>query len=67
MPNSVIEAIQLGIWDFEPEEKESDEFARTAALPGSTQKLDVLAERVRQGQPLWHPRDRRDYVDEGEE
>ena len=66
MPNSVIEAIQLGIWDFEPEDKEFDEYSSTPALPGSEEKLNVLAERISQGQPLWHPSDRRSYV-EGDE
>ena len=67
MPNSVIEAIQLGIWDFEPEDKEFDEYASTGALPGSEEKLSVLAERLSQGQPLWHPSDRISYVDTDEE
>jgi hypothetical protein len=35
----------------------------TAALPGSTEKLDVLAERLAQGVPLWHQDDRLTYND----
>jgi hypothetical protein len=35
-------------------------------MPGSAEKLDVLAERLRMGLPLWHPRDRRCYDDNEE-
>jgi len=40
---------------------ETEDFAPTDAPAGSRSKLDVLAERVRKGQPLWHPKDRSDY------
>jgi hypothetical protein len=30
-------------------------------MPGTTDKLSVLAERVRLGLPLWHPSDRQEY------
>lgn len=67
MPNSVLEAIKLGLWDFEPKQQvESEQFRATGAMPGTTAKLDVLAERVRLGLPLWHPSDRQDYDDEDE-
>ena len=57
MPKSVLEAIRMGIWDFEPEESgHSDEHA-TLAMPGTQKKLDELARRVEQGLPLWHPAD----------
>ena len=36
----------------------SGEFAATDAEPGSREKLDILADRIRQGMPLWHPEDR---------
>jgi hypothetical protein len=45
--------------DFVPQE--GDEFSATAAPAGSREKLEVLAERVRRGEPLWHPEDRPDY------
>jgi hypothetical protein len=45
--------------DFLP--AETDEFAATDAPAGSRAKIDVLAERVLQGQPLWHAKDRSDY------
>ena len=35
----------------------TDEFMRTYAAPGSREKLEVMAQRVRQGSPLWHPND----------
>ena len=60
MPTSVFDAIQLGVWDFEPDESPSGEFDPTEALPGSSEKLDVLAERLRRGLPLWHASDRLD-------
>lgn len=60
MPNSVLDAIKLGYWDFEPEEVETGEFAATGAMPGTSAKLSILADRVRQGLPLWHPSDRQD-------
>ena len=45
--------------DFVP--RVDKEFTPTAAPAGSTEKLDALAERVRQGFPLWHDEDRFDY------
>jgi hypothetical protein len=45
--------------DFVP--VENDEFAGTDAPAGSKAKLEVLAERILRGMPLWHPEDRSDY------
>lgn len=45
--------------DFVP--KETADFVGTDAPAGSRAKLDVLAERVQRGHPLWHPEDRADY------
>lgn len=64
MPTSVLEAIKLGMWDFEPAEAVEQPFDSTAALPGSKEKLDVLADRVRQGLPLWHSSDRLYFEDD---
>jgi hypothetical protein len=61
---SVLEAIKLGIWDYEPEQIEERRFASTRAMPGTDEKLEVLAQRIRSGLPLWHHADRRDYDDE---
>ena len=45
--------------DFVPHKDE--EFHATLSPAGSKEKLDVLAERVLRGEPLWHPEDRADY------
>ena len=63
MSNSVLDAIRDGNWDFEPEQMTEEQFISTEALPGTNEKLDVLAERIRAGLPLWHPEDRRTYDD----
>ena len=63
MPKSILEAIKLGFWDFEPPDVESRLFDATDAMPGTREKLIAMAERVRDGLPLWHPRDR-DEMDE---
>lgn len=61
MPRSVLEAIRNGEWNYEPELQASEGMEATRALPGTREKLDVLATRLRLGQPLWHPHDRLDY------
>jgi hypothetical protein len=58
---SVLEAIKQGVWNFEPERVEEQSFDSTRAMPGTDEKLEVLAERVRSGLPLWHGGDRTDY------
>jgi hypothetical protein len=45
--------------DFAP--VASEHFKPTDAPAGSRAKLDILAERVKRGEPLWHPEDRGDY------
>jgi len=45
--------------DFAP--RMDEDFKATQAPAGSREKLDVLAERIRSGQPLWHEEDRSDY------
>jgi hypothetical protein len=45
--------------DFIPQP--SDDFSATDAPAGSRAKIEVLAERVQRGLPLWHPDDRTDY------
>ena len=63
MPNSILEAIEQGIWDFEPDEIVESRYGSTDALPGSSAKLKILADRIAKGQPLWHPNDRMTYED----
>jgi hypothetical protein len=63
VPETVLEAIKLGQWDFEPKDVEFEEFEACGAMPGTEAKLLALAERVRLGLPLWHPSDRQDCED----
>ena len=63
MPHSVLEAIKLGIWDYEPEDCKQTAYKATRALPGTGEKLEVMAQRVRRVLPLWHPHDRMTYDD----
>ena len=62
-PDSILEAIRMRLWDYEPNEVGEAQFNSTEALPGTRNKLDVLAERAREGLPLWHSSDYRDYDD----
>ncbi|MDP6442572.1 MAG: hypothetical protein QGG36_10155 [Pirellulaceae bacterium] len=66
MPDSILEAIKQGLWDYEPEVERPTSYASTGALPGSHEKVTILASRVQDGLPLWHPEDRRSF-DEREE
>jgi len=67
VPRSVLEAIKQGDWNFEPTGQGPVTLKATAALPGTTEKLDVLAERLKQGLPLWHKDDRLSYDDRDDE
>lgn len=49
--------------DFAPED---DDKERTVALPGSPEKISVLARRVMEGVELHHPKDVRNYEDAAE-
>jgi hypothetical protein len=60
VPKSVLEAIKMGIWDFEPREIEFNRFEASNAMPGTREKLMLLAERAQRGLPLWHVADRDD-------
>ncbi len=45
--------------DFIP--TKSGGYSPTDAPAGSKAKLDILAQRILSGAPLWHPEDRADY------
>jgi hypothetical protein len=60
VPRSVLEAIKLGIWDFEPADVELTKFEACDAMPGTKEKLSLLVERAQRGLPLWHAEDRDD-------
>lgn len=64
MHKSILDAIKDGEWDYEPEEITESRFSPTGAMPGTREKLSVLADRVRSGLPLWHGHDRVEYDDE---
>ena len=38
-----------------------EDYSATEAPAGSDAKIEVLANRVLRGEPLWHPDDRHDY------
>ncbi len=61
--DSVLEAIRNGQWDFEPEGVNPEEFDSTNSLPGTEDKIKILADRAKDGLPLWHPSDRRSFDD----
>jgi hypothetical protein len=62
----VLDAIREGNWNFEPEAIDQSNFPATRAIPGTREKLRVLAERVSAGLPLWHEKDRPDYEEPAE-
>lgn len=61
MHKNVLDAIRDGDWLFEPEEVDPNRYQATNAIPGTKDKLHILAERARAGLPLWHEQDRADY------
>lgn len=63
MTESVLDAIRNGQWDYEPIDVPEGRYHSTEALPGSDEKIDILANRARSGLPLWHSSDRRSYDD----
>lgn len=60
---SILQAIEQGEWDYEPDELTSQQYDSTYAMPGSDEKLAILAERAQRGLPLWHDEDRLSYDD----
>ena len=61
MVRNVFEAILESGHDEDFVPVETDEFFATEAPAGSRQKIEVLAQRVLRGEPLWHSDDRSDY------
>lgn len=61
---NVLDAIKLGEWNFEPSAMEDSQFDPTGAMPGTIEKLSVLAQRVEAGLPLWNGNDRTEYDDD---
>lgn len=61
MARSIIDAIKQGDWTFEPANQQPPDMKATTAMPGTAEKIDILARRLAQGEPLFHPRDRVSY------
>ena len=57
---NVFEIIELYGHDENFEPHATTEFIPTAAPAGSRQMIDILAERIQRGMPLWHPEDSTD-------
>ena len=57
---NVFEIIELYGHDENFEPHHTEDFAPTSAPAGSKQKIDILAERIQRGMPLWHPEDSTD-------
>ena len=54
---NVFEIIELYGHDENFEPVKTEAFTPTTAPAGSRQKIDILAERIQRGMPLWHPED----------
>ncbi len=63
MTKSVLEAIKQGEWSYEPERVDENRYDATTAMPGTDEKLTIMAARVEAGLPLWHGHDRTEYDD----
>ena len=57
---NVFEIIELYGHDENFEPQCTEDFGPTSAPAGSRQKIDILAERIQRGMPLWHPEDSTD-------
>lgn len=64
MSQSVLDAIRDGMWDYEPPVMQPKDYASTKAMPGTNEKISVLAARAELGLPLWHDYDRVEYDEE---
>ncbi len=67
MLKNVLDAIREGDWFFEPTDVEPAGFQPTSAIPGTEEKLAILAKRASSGLPLWHEADRLNYDEPGAE
>jgi hypothetical protein len=63
VPYSILDAVKSGQWDYEPPSVDDRSFQSTRALPGSNEKLAILAARLESGLPLWNSKDCRNYAD----
>jgi hypothetical protein len=56
--NNILDAIREGWWDYEPQDVDLASYDATSAMPGSDEKIAILAKRAADGLPLWHDEDR---------
>ena len=63
MANSILEALKMGLWEFQPHTVDFSELEASDAMPGEREKLDILAEHLRRDLPIWHVGDRPDRND----
>ena len=54
MANSILEAVKIGLWDFLPHMVDYDELEASDGMPGTREKLDILAEHLRRDVPIRH-------------
>ena len=54
--NSLLEAVKMGLWYFQPHTVDYGELEASDAMPGTREKLDVLAEHLRRNMPNWRER-----------
>jgi hypothetical protein len=52
--NSILEAVKMGLWDFLPHTVDYCELEASDAMPGTREKLDILAEHLRHDLPTAH-------------
>ena len=57
MANSILEAVKMGLWDFQPHTVDYRELEASDTMPGTREKLDILAEHLRRDSPKWHSDD----------
>ena len=52
MSNSILEAVKMGLWEFLPHTVDFSELEAPDSIPGSREKLDVLAEHLLRDVPV---------------
>jgi len=52
--NSILEAVKMGLWDFQPHTVDTSELEASDGMPGAREKLDILAEHLRRDLPISH-------------
>ena len=59
MANSILEAVKMRLWDFQPLRIDYSEIEASDNMPGTREKLDILAEHLRRDAVIWDSDDRR--------